>query len=183
MSMPRISLAYSYASSAFLATLTPPALPRPPILTWALTTVTPPSFSAAAFASSGVSATIPASTGTPCASKRSRAWYSYRSTGLQSFYLDNLLNDTPGTDIPGRLRVRLNATELLNPYCSPPRRATPNNDYILALFTSFSTARSAAVDVFRIQRTVQQLRLCCLHPGPLSQDRKSTRLNSSHVAI
>src|SRR5690625_3399240 len=100
MSMPRIALSYSFASSAFLASFTPPALPRPPILTWALTTVTPPSFSAAALASSGVSATIPASTGTPCASNRSRAWYSYRSTGLQSFLHRQRLNEIPGSRNP-----------------------------------------------------------------------------------
>jgi hypothetical protein len=58
------------------ATFTPPALPRPPVLTCALTTTTPPSFSAAAFASSGVSAMMPGSTGTSYFSNRSRAWYS-----------------------------------------------------------------------------------------------------------
>ena len=82
MSRPRIAFAASSASAGVLATLTPPALPRPPVFTCALTTVTPPSFSAAARASSGVSATIPASTGTPYFSKTSRAWYSKRSTLL-----------------------------------------------------------------------------------------------------
>ena len=38
MSMPRISPAFSTASCGSLASFTPPALPRPPILTWALTT-------------------------------------------------------------------------------------------------------------------------------------------------
>ena len=60
-----MALAASYASSGFFATLTPPALPRPPVFTWALTTTTPPSFSAAARTSSGVSAMMPGSTGTP----------------------------------------------------------------------------------------------------------------------
>ena len=77
-----MAFAASYASSGVLATLTPPALPRPPVLTCALTTTTPPSFSAAARTSSGVSAMMPASTGTPYFSKRSRAWYSNRSTLL-----------------------------------------------------------------------------------------------------
>ena len=79
-----MAFAASYASSGVLATFTPPALPRPPVLTCALTTTTPPIFSAAARTSSGVSATMPASTGTSYFSKRSRAWYSYRST-VQSF--------------------------------------------------------------------------------------------------
>src|SRR5690349_14932524 len=84
MSRPRIAFAASYASSGVFATLTPPAFPRPPVLTCALTTTTPPIFSAAALASSGVSAMRPASTGTSYFSKRSRAWYSYRST-VRSF--------------------------------------------------------------------------------------------------
>ena len=82
MSRPRISAARSAASSGLRAILTPPALPRPPVFTWALTTTTGvPSSAAAARASSGVVAVMPRSTGTPYASKMSRAWYSYRSTG------------------------------------------------------------------------------------------------------
>src|SRR5690625_5650169 len=54
MSMPRISPARSAASWADRAIFTPPALPRPPIFTCALTTTTPPSsprsFSAASLA-------------------------------------------------------------------------------------------------------------------------------------
>ena len=65
MSRPRIASAAVAASSGLCTTLTPPALPRPPALTCALTTTVPPIFSAAAFASSGVSAMMPASTGTP----------------------------------------------------------------------------------------------------------------------
>ena len=84
MSMPRICSPAAAASSADFATFTPPALPRPPVFTCALTTTTPPLFgpisSAAARTASGVSATTPASTGTPCASNMSRAWYSKRST-------------------------------------------------------------------------------------------------------
>src|SRR5690606_7549327 len=85
MSIPRISEAFCSASSGDLAIFTPPALPRPPVFTWALTTTTGvPSFSAPALAAAGSSATTPPSTGTPCFSKRSRAWYSYRSTGCFS---------------------------------------------------------------------------------------------------
>src|SRR6478672_9183474 len=80
MSMPRICSAFARASSGVLATLTPPALPRPPIFTCALTTVTPPSFSAMAAASSGVVATSPRLTGTPCFWNSCLAWYSNRST-------------------------------------------------------------------------------------------------------
>ena len=58
ISMPRIAEACSSASSGVFASLTPPALPRPPALTCALTTTTPSS-SAAARASSGVVATMP----------------------------------------------------------------------------------------------------------------------------
>src|SRR3954454_169411 len=81
MSMPRMSAARAAASSGLCATFTPPALPRPPVLTCALTTtVPPPSRSAPARASSGVSATAASSTGTPCSANRWRAWYSNRST-------------------------------------------------------------------------------------------------------
>ena len=38
MSSPRMAAAFSCASSGVLASFTPPALPRPPVLTWALTT-------------------------------------------------------------------------------------------------------------------------------------------------
>ena len=47
------------------ASLTPPALPRPPVSTCALTTTGPPISSAAARASAGVSATRPWETGMP----------------------------------------------------------------------------------------------------------------------
>ena len=80
MSMPRMSVARACASSALAASLTPPALPRPPTFTCALTTTRPPSRSAIARASCGVVATPPSSTGKPCRANRSRPWYSYRST-------------------------------------------------------------------------------------------------------
>ena len=63
------------------ASLTPPALPRPPVSTCALTTTRPPSSSAAARASSGVVATPPSETGIPKRAKSSLPWCSYRSTG------------------------------------------------------------------------------------------------------
>ena len=56
--MPRIAAACSKASSGVLAIFTPPALPRPPALTCALITVTPPISSAAALASSAVSTIV-----------------------------------------------------------------------------------------------------------------------------
>ena len=52
--MPRIARACASASSASFASLMPPALPRPPIWTWALTTTGKPSSSAASRACSGV---------------------------------------------------------------------------------------------------------------------------------
>ena len=85
MSMPRMSVARATASSGSAASLTPPALPRPPTFTCALTTDLPPSRSATARAASGVSTTSPASTGTPCLAKRSLAWYSNRSTRVRPF--------------------------------------------------------------------------------------------------
>ena len=55
----------------------PPALPRPPACTCALTTQTsPPSALAALTASSAVEATRPLGTGTPYAEKSSFDWYS-----------------------------------------------------------------------------------------------------------
>ena len=65
MSRPRISLARSAASSGVAASLMPPALPRPPTSTCALTTTGPPISAAAARASSGVNATRPSETGMP----------------------------------------------------------------------------------------------------------------------
>src|SRR3954454_22292976 len=80
MSRPRMASAFASASSGVSASLTPPALPRPPVLTWAFTTTVVPYCSASALASAGVLATSPGSTGTLWAAKRSFAWYSYRST-------------------------------------------------------------------------------------------------------
>src|SRR4051812_46808090 len=80
MSRPRIACAFSTASSGVSASLTPPALPRPPVLTCALTTTGLPMRSATPRAASAVSMVSPGSTGTPCLAKSSFAWYSMRST-------------------------------------------------------------------------------------------------------
>ncbi len=61
---------------ASAASLTPPALPRPPVSTWALTTTGPPSSSAAARASAGVVASLPSETGIPTRRNSSLPWYS-----------------------------------------------------------------------------------------------------------
>jgi len=53
------------------ASFTPPALPRPPVSTCALTTTAPPISSAALRASSGVSASLPFETGMPTRLKSS----------------------------------------------------------------------------------------------------------------
>src|SRR6478672_7482929 len=94
--IPRIARACSSASSGVLASLTPPALPRPPAFTWALTTTTP-SCSAAALASSGVVATMPFVTGTSCLAKSSFAWYSIRST-CQHLFLSSEWKAVPTLD-------------------------------------------------------------------------------------
>ncbi len=64
--MPRISLAARLASAGDFASLMPPALPRPPACTWALTaTFPPPNARAASSASAGVQARRPSGTATP----------------------------------------------------------------------------------------------------------------------
>src|SRR3954465_1348860 len=80
MSSPRLSWARALAPAGWSARCTPPALPRPPTFTCALTTTGAEISRAIASACSGVSATPPGSTGTPCEANRSRAWYSKRST-------------------------------------------------------------------------------------------------------
>ena len=80
MSSPRIASAFSRASSGVRASFTPPALPRPPVFTCALTTSreapAPSRRSAASRACPGVVASSKSSTGTPCFLNSSRAWYS-----------------------------------------------------------------------------------------------------------
>src|SRR6267143_747412 len=75
MSMPMICAAALRASSAVFASLMPPALPRPPTGTCALT-ATGPSLANAATASSGVRATMPGGIGMPREASTSLAWYS-----------------------------------------------------------------------------------------------------------
>src|SRR5687768_12059964 len=76
--MPRIFRAQSRTSSIDLATFTPPALPRPPAWICAFTTQTlPPSFFAAATASSTENAGTPLDVGTPNLRKSSLPWYSW----------------------------------------------------------------------------------------------------------
>src|SRR4051795_4629180 len=84
MSSPRIPRAFSSASAGLSASFTPPALPRPPVSTWAFTTTGPPIDDAAARASSGETARRPSETGIPTRLKSSLPWYSYRSTAADS---------------------------------------------------------------------------------------------------
>src|SRR3984893_5668700 len=75
--MPRICFAAASAAAGSSASFTPPALPRPPACTCALTTTLPPSFAAIAFACAGVSATSPFGTGTPNSRRIALPWYSW----------------------------------------------------------------------------------------------------------
>src|SRR5215472_5303263 len=75
MSMPMICSAALRASSADLASLMPPAFPRPPTGTCALTAIGP-RFSKASTASSGVGATFPGGIAMPSEASTSLAWYS-----------------------------------------------------------------------------------------------------------
>src|SRR2546427_2952864 len=80
MSMPMICSAAARASSGVCASLMPPALPRPPTGTWALT-ATGPSSPHARAASSAVRATLPGGIGIPSEARTSFAWYSRSFTG------------------------------------------------------------------------------------------------------
>ena len=75
--VPRRAFAASSASCGMETTLIPPALPRPPAWTWALTTTLRPSRVATARASSEVVATPPSGTATPPLPSISFAWYSW----------------------------------------------------------------------------------------------------------
>src|SRR5690242_3481349 len=75
--MPRICLAAASAPTGSSASFTPPALPRPPACTWALTTTRPPRRSAIAWAWAGVSVTSPPGTGTPNSLRMALPWYSW----------------------------------------------------------------------------------------------------------
>ena len=61
------------ASSGSAATFTPPAFPRPPACTWALTTARPPSLRAASTASAAVEATWASGVGAPNLARSSLA--------------------------------------------------------------------------------------------------------------
>src|SRR4051794_4849859 len=80
MSMPRMSRAFASASSAVGANFTPPALPRPPVLTCAFTMTGPPSCSAAALTSSTDVTTTCGVVGTSYFANSSLACHSNRST-------------------------------------------------------------------------------------------------------
>src|SRR5438552_15723733 len=75
MSMPMICSAARRASSAVFASLMPPAFPRPPTGTCALT-ATGPSFEKAAPASSALRAIMPGGIAMPRDPSTSFAWYS-----------------------------------------------------------------------------------------------------------
>src|SRR2546426_865390 len=75
--MPRIWAAACSAAVGLSASLMPPALPRPPACTCALTTTLPPSRCAIVRACAGVSATSPFGTATPNSRRSALAWYSW----------------------------------------------------------------------------------------------------------
>src|SRR5437879_7200100 len=75
--MPRIWPAACSAAGGLSASLMPPALPRPPACTCALTTTVPPSRCAISRACAGVSATSPLGTATPNSRSSTLAWYSW----------------------------------------------------------------------------------------------------------
>src|SRR5690242_6350201 len=88
MSRPRMFCAWVNASSGVAAYFTPPALPRPPAFTWALTMTGRPISSAMALAPSAVSVTRPGVVGTLCFANSSFAWYSKRSIDSLSLCVD-----------------------------------------------------------------------------------------------
>src|SRR2546427_4924815 len=75
--MPRIWPAACSAACGVSASLMPPALPRPPACTCALTTTLPPSRCAISRAWAGVSATSPFGTATLNSRSSALAWYSW----------------------------------------------------------------------------------------------------------
>src|SRR3954451_16950516 len=86
MSIPRMLRAWVSASAGVAAYFTPPALPRPPVLTCAFTMTGPPSRSAAARASSGDETTVWSVVGTPYLANSSFACHSNRSTAREVTY-------------------------------------------------------------------------------------------------
>src|SRR6266508_282351 len=79
----------------------PPALPRPPACTWALTTTLPPSLDAIALACAGVSATSPFGTGTPNSRRMALAWYSWIFIGGLALFPARELAHEPDHGIVG----------------------------------------------------------------------------------
>src|SRR5256886_427052 len=79
MTIPRMSPAAASASAGVPTTFTPPALPRPPVATCALSATLPPSSSAARRASPGAATTRPSGTGMPQRANSSLPWCSNRS--------------------------------------------------------------------------------------------------------
>src|SRR5438874_4451759 len=75
--MPRIRAAACSAAVRSSASLMPPALPRPPACTCALTTTVPPSRCAISRACAGVAAISPLGTATPNSRSSALAWYSW----------------------------------------------------------------------------------------------------------
>src|SRR5438093_12955217 len=98
MSMPMICWAARRASSAEPASLMPPALPRPPTGTCALT-ATGPSLANAAAASSGLRATTPGGIAMPSEARTSLAWYS------RSFTLRRRVEGAGQVRVPVRVAV------------------------------------------------------------------------------
>src|SRR5205809_863503 len=85
--MPRIWPAACSAAAGSSASLMPPALPRPPACTCALTTTLPLSRWAIARACAGVSATSPFGTATPNSRSSALAWYSWIFTPSRGLLL------------------------------------------------------------------------------------------------
>src|SRR2546428_1848069 len=81
ISRPRIAVAAAFASDGDLATLMPPAFPRPPACTCAFTATGAPIAFAALSASSGVIARRPSGMGMPARWRICFAWYSWTFTG------------------------------------------------------------------------------------------------------
>src|SRR5450830_2051512 len=79
--MPMMALAWVLASSGVAASLMPPALPRLPVGTWALTT-TGPIRAATSTASSGVFASPPLGTAMPCLARSGLAACSSKFIGF-----------------------------------------------------------------------------------------------------
>src|SRR3989441_778285 len=80
-SLPMSAAACARASSAFCASLMPPAFPLPPTCTCAFTTTGPPSDVATAAASSAENATPPFGMGMPASASTCFAWNSCSFTG------------------------------------------------------------------------------------------------------